>query len=179
MYNIKQSTTMPYNLHGNSICEWFNCTLLGLLQSLPKEQKSCWPLHFPSLVFAYNATPQCVTGYQPYELMFGQKAPTICDAWLGLAQYNDQASANKCAWLNEQHELLMSANRWALKHIKQSAKKSQIRRGGKSLQIPIGNLVLLRDHPEGCNKIQDNYKSELCHHRASQGPQCVCHSIIR
>ena len=92
--------------------------------------------------------------------MFGQKAPTVCDAWLGLAQYNDQASSNKCAWLDEQHELLMSANRWALKHIKQSAKKSQIRTGGKSLQIPIGNLVLLRDHPEGHNKIQDNYKSE-------------------
>ena len=165
---------MPYNLHGNSICEWFNHTLLRLLQSLPKEQKSCWPLYVPSLVFAYNATPHSVTGYQPYELMFGQKAPTICDAWLGLAQYNDQASANKCAWLNEQHELLMSANRQALKHIKQSAKKSQIRTGGKSLQIPIGNLVLLRDHPEGCNKIQDNYKSELFviieHHK---DPMCM------
>ena len=153
--------TTPYHLHGNSICEWFYRTLLGLLQSLPKEQKSCWPLHVPSLVFAYNATPHSVTGYQPYELLFGQKAPAICEAWLGLAQYNDQASANKCAWLDEQHELLMSANRQALKHIKQSAKKSQIRTGGKSLQIPIKNLVLLRDHLEGCNKIQDNYKSEL------------------
>ena len=161
MYNIKQSMTTPYNPCGNSIFKRFNCTLLGLLQSLPKEQKSCWLLHVPSLVFAYNAMPHSVTGYQPYELMFGQKAPAICDAWLGLAQYNDQASTNKCAWLNEQHELLMSANRWALKHIKQSAKKSQIRTGGKTLQIPVGNLVLLRDHPEGCNKIQDNYKSEL------------------
>ena len=80
---------------------------------------------------------------------------------LGLAQYNDQASTNKCAWLNEQHELLISVNRQALKHIKQSAKKSQIRTGGKTLQIPVGNLVLLRDHPEGRNKIQDNYKSKL------------------
>ena len=71
MYNINQSMTMPYNPHGNSICEFFNCTLLGLLQSLPKEQKSCWPLHVPSLVFAYNAMPHSVTGYQPYELMFG------------------------------------------------------------------------------------------------------------
>ena len=103
--------TTPYNLHGNSICEQFNCTLLGLLQSLPKEQKSCWPLHVPSLVFVYNATPHSITDYKPYELMFGQKAPMVCDAWLGLAQYNDQVSANKCAWLNEQHELLMSANR--------------------------------------------------------------------
>ena len=112
-------------------------------------------------VCLYNAMPHSETGYQPYELMFGQKVPAIFYAWLGLAQYNDQASVNKCAWLNEQHELLMSANRWALKHIKPSAKKSQIRTGGKSLQIPIGNLVLLRDHPEGCNKIQDNYKSKL------------------
>ena len=71
MYNIKQSMTMPYNLHENSICEWFNHTLLGLLQSLPKEQKTCWPLHVPSLVFAYNAMCHSVTGYQPYELMFG------------------------------------------------------------------------------------------------------------
>ena len=93
--------------------------------------------------------------------MFGLKAPAVCNAWLGLAQYNDQASANKCAWLNERHELLMSVNRQALKHIKQSAKKSQIRTGGKSLQIPIGNLVLLKDHPKGCNKIQDNHKAEL------------------
>ena len=57
--------------------------------------------------------------------------------------------------------MLISANRQALKHIKQSAKKSQIRTGGKTLQIPVGNLVLLRDHPEGHNEIQDNYKSEL------------------
>ena len=70
MYNIKQSMTMPYNLCGNSICERFSCMLLGLLQSLLKEQKSCWPLHVPSLVFAYNAMPHSVTGYQPYELMF-------------------------------------------------------------------------------------------------------------
>ena len=161
MYNIKQSMTMPYNPCGNSICERFNHTLLGLLQSLPKEQKSCWPLHVPSLVFAYNTMPHSITGYWPYELMFRCEAPAICDAWLGLAHYNDQASTNKCAWLNEQHELLMSANRQALKHIKQSVKKSQSRTGGKTLHIPIGSLVLLRDHPEGHNKIQDNYKSEL------------------
>ena len=105
--------------------------------------------------------PHSVTGYQLYDLMFGQKAPTICEAWLGFTQYNDQASTNKCAWLNEQHELLMSVNRQALKHNKQSAKKSQSRAGGKTLHIPVGNLVLLRGHPDGCNKIQDNYKSKL------------------
>ena len=33
--------------------------------------------------------------------------------------------------------------------------------GGKALNLPIGNLVLLHDYPEGWNKIQDNFKSEL------------------
>ena len=33
--------------------------------------------------------------------------------------------------------------------------------GGKALNIPLGNMVLFHDHPEGHNEIQDNYKSKL------------------
>ena len=86
----------------------FSHTLLDLLKILPKEQKANWPLHIQSLVFTHNVMPHSITDYQPYELMFGCKAPTVCDAWLGLAHYNEKASMNQCAWLNEQHELLMS-----------------------------------------------------------------------
>ena len=96
MYNIKQSMTTSYNLHGNSISERFNCTLLGLLQSLSKEQKHCWPMHVPPLVFAYNAITHNITSYQSYKLMCGHKASAIGDAWLGLAHYNDQAATSKC-----------------------------------------------------------------------------------
>ena len=134
---------------------------MGLLTSLWKEQKNNWPLHLPSLVFAYNAMPHSTTGYQPYELMFGCKAPTICDAWLRLADYDDNYSQSKCEWVNQEHELILAANRCALKRIKQSTEKSVSQTGGKDLIIPIGNLVLLCDHPEGWNKIQDHYKSKL------------------
>ena len=61
MYTVKQSTTMPYNMHGNAPTERLNCTLIGMLKSLPKEQKSNWPLHLPSLVFAYNIRPLATT----------------------------------------------------------------------------------------------------------------------
>ena len=105
--------------------------------------------------------------------MFGCKAPAVCDVWLGLASYNDKASTSRCAWVNEQHELLISANRGVLKHIKQNDVKSQARAGGKTLHIPVGNLVLLGDHPEGWNKIQDNHKSELfiviAHYKGPKG----------
>ena len=151
---------MPYNLHGNALTERLNHTLIGLLKSLPKEQKSNWPLHLPLLVFAYNATPHDTTGYQPYELMFGHKAPTMCDSWLRLANHNN-FSERKCTWVNQQHELILAVNRQALKRMKRSAEKSVSQAGGKALNILIGNLVLLHDHPKGWNKIQDNYKNEL------------------
>ena len=161
LYSIEQSTTMSYNPHGNAYCERFNCTMIALLTSLLKEQKDNWPLHLPSLVFVYNAMPHSTTGYQPYELMFGCKAPTICDAWLRLAEYDDKFLQSKCEWVNQQHELILATNRHALKRIKQSAEKSVSPARGKDLKIPMGNLVLLRNHPEGRNKIQDHYKSEL------------------
>ena len=105
--------------------------------------------------------PHCTTRYQPYELMFGHKAPTTCDVWLRLADYNDNYLQSKCELVNWQHELIFAANRSASKRIKQSAEKSVSWAGGKTPNIPIGNLVLLCDHPEDWNKIQDNYKSKL------------------
>ena len=70
------------------------------------------------------------TGYQPYELMFGHKAPTACNAWLGLAKYNDQFLQSKSTWVNEQHELILAVNRWALQNIKQTANKTALHVGG-------------------------------------------------
>ena len=105
--------------------------------------------------------PHDTTGYQPYELMFGHKAPTMCDSWLRLANYNDNFLQSKCTWVKQQHELILAANRRTLKRMKMSAEKSVSRAGGKALNIPIGNLVLLHDQPKGHNKIQDNYKNEL------------------
>ena len=125
MYSTEQSTTMPHNPCGNTHCERFNCTMMGLLTSLSKEQKDNWPLHLPSLVFAYNAMPHSTTGYQPYEVMFGCKTPTICNVWLRLADYNDNYSQSKCEWVNQQHELIFTANRHVLQRIRQSAERPQ------------------------------------------------------
>ena len=56
---------------------------------------------------------------------------------------------------------MVTANKHALKQIKASVKKNHDRYGGKDLLIPVGNLVLLRDRPEGRNKIQHVKKSTL------------------
>ena len=161
MYGVERTMTSPYNPQGNLQCERFNRTMFGLLKTLTKEQKGDWPSHLPALTFAYNATPHSTTGYQPYELMFGRKAPAPCDNWLGLRQYNDDKSVSKVIWVDKQFEKIVQANKQALKSIQARAKVNERSSGDKDFDIPIGNLVLLRDHPEGRNKIQDDYKPDL------------------
>ena len=161
MYGVEQSFTSPYNPRGNAFCERFNRTLFGLLKTLKSEEKADWPSHLPALVFAYNATPHASTGYQPYQLMFGRRAPAPCDNWLGLRAYNDDKSITRIDWVDQQLEQLLHANKHAQKNIKATNAKNRKAAGGKDLIIPVGNLVLLRDHPEGRNKIQDNNKDQI------------------
>ena len=55
----------------------------------------------------------------------------------------------------------MQAAIWcALKSIKKNVEQSALRTGAKELFILEGNLVLLLDHPKGCNKIQDHFKDQ-------------------
>ena len=93
--------------------------------------------------------------------MFGRKASAPCDNWLGLRQYNDDKSISKVVWVDKQFERIVQANKRALKSIKARAKVNERHSRDKDLDVPIGNLVLLKDHPEGHNKIQDNYKPDL------------------
>ena len=122
----------------------FNHTLHNLLKTFNKEQKPNWPIYLSSLMFAYNAMLHIITGNQPFKFIFSHKAPTVCDAWLRLAKYNDQYSQSKSAWVNEQHELILAVNRWALKNIRQTVKKTALHARGSPLDIPKDNLVLLR-----------------------------------
>ena len=85
------------------------------MRTLNSEQKPNWPVYLPSLVNAYNATPHTSTGFQPYELMFGCKAPKPCDKWLGLKNYKPDSFKSKNVWLNQQLNAMLHANKQALK----------------------------------------------------------------
>ena len=143
MYGVEQSLTCPYNPWGNAQCERFNRTLFDLLHTLSKEQKADWPVYIPSLVFAYNATPHSTTGFQPYQLMFGRRAPAPCNGWLGLRNYDDNKSSSKVQWVDSQVDQLLTANRRAMKNIKATEARNKRIHRGKDIDIPIGNLVLL------------------------------------
>ena len=93
--------------------------------------------------------------------MFGCHAPTPCDNWLGLCAYDDDKLITHIDWVDQQLEQLLHANKRAQKNIKATNAKNRKATGGKDLVIPVGNLVLLCNHPEGRIKIQDNNKDQI------------------
>ena len=162
MYGIQQLTTTPYNLHAAMLnLNILIHTLFGLMKTLDSEQKPNWLVHLPSLVFTYSAIPHASTGFQPFELMFRCNPPTPCDNWLRLDNYKPNSFKSKTIWLNQQLNAMLHARKQALKLINKSMKCNKDHTSGKELTIQVGNNVLLRDHPEGWNKIHNRYKSDI------------------
>ena len=80
-----------------------------------------------------------------------------CDNWLVLDNYKVDSFKSKTAWLNQQLNAMLYANKQALKLIQCNKDCTS----SKDLTIPIGNHVLLCNDPEGRNKIQDKYKPDV------------------
>ena len=68
---IRKIRTTPYRPQGNAQVECFNRTLLGMLGTMPIEQKPDWQEWVSTMTHAYNSTVCRSMGFSPYFLMFG------------------------------------------------------------------------------------------------------------
>lgn len=158
-YGIAKSRTTPYHPQGNAQCERFNRTLHNLLRTLPREKKRRWTEYLGELVFIYNVTPHGSTGFSPYELLFGQPPRLPVDFLLSRSQPTPTTD-----WIREHQARLHDMHQLAAKRLSQAAavRKAlhEANRKGPTEKLRVGDVVLLRDHPLGRNKIQDAWKPE-------------------
>ena len=159
LYNIKKTRTTPYNPKGDGQVERFNRTMHNLLCTLEPEKKARWPEHLAELTYIYNVTPHSSHGMEPYTLMFGRSPRLPTDIQFGLKV--EEGSARN--WLTEHKKRLQEAQeraRVSLEKDRDERKRYYDRTLPKIAEIEIGDLVYVREHHRGRNKIGDYFNSE-------------------
>ncbi|KAK7095552.1 hypothetical protein V1264_006942 [Littorina saxatilis] len=158
MYQVRKSRTTPYHPQGNAQCERFNRTMHDLLRTLGTKQKKKWTGYLPELVYTYNVTPHSSTGFSPYELLFGQKPWLPVDFLLGREEQADSS----VEWVTHHREKLAEIHRLTRQNLGTAATHRKRRHDAKvrGTRPTKGDIVLIRDHPPGRNKIQDAWKTE-------------------
>uniref|UniRef100_A0A3B1J8K5 Gypsy retrotransposon integrase-like protein 1 n=1 Tax=Astyanax mexicanus TaxID=7994 RepID=A0A3B1J8K5_ASTMX len=169
VYSIQKSRTTSYRPQGNGQCERFNRTLHDLLRTLPVEEKRHWPRHLPQLTFAYNTTPHQTTGQTPHFLMFGYHPRLPVDFLLGTGEVTASTEPLE-EWVQKHQQSLQLV----YGHVRQrSEEQAQRRNRSHNEQLTDagfeeGQLVYVRNHVPGRNKIQDHWKPDI--HRVVQRP---------
>lgn len=89
LLGIRKVRTSPYHPRGNPV-ERYNRTLLSMLGTLKDREKTHWRDFVKPLTHAYNCTKNDVTGFSPYELIFGRQPRLPVDIAFGLPVTNKQ-----------------------------------------------------------------------------------------
>lgn len=159
---IQKCRTTPYHPRGNPV-ERFNRTLLGMLGTLEDKQKSKWKDFVKPLVHAYNCTRNDVTGFTPYELMFGRtpRLPVDLAFGLPLREPHHKTHSQYVQGLKKRlDESFQIASRNALK----TAERNKIRFDKRVIPsaLEVGDRVLVRNvRLRGKHKLSDKWERDI------------------
>lgn len=145
LVGTRKVRTSPYHPRGNPV-ERYNRTLLSMLGTLKDDEKSKWQDYVRPLTHAYNCTRNEVTGFSPYELMFGRQPRLPIDIALGLpvkegsVTTHSQYMMNLKTYLKESYKL-------AIFNAKKVADKNKRRFDMRVREstLDVGDRVLVRN----------------------------------
>lgn len=159
---IKKTRTTPYHPRGNPV-ERFNRTLLSMLGTLGPEQKQRWKEYVKPLVHAYNCTRNEVTGYTPYELMFGRSPRLPVDLAFGLPA-GDKPSPSHSKYVQILRSRLEESYQVTSKNAAKSTERNKTRfdRRVRPSALEEGDRVLVRNvRLRGKHKPEDKWERDI------------------
>ena len=142
---IRKVRTSPYHPRGNPV-ERFNRTLLSMLGTLQVKEKTRWREHVKPLTHAYNCTKNDVTGFSPYELMFGRQPRLPIDIAFGLP-VKDSSSTSHSQYVKSLKTHLKESYQLAIQNSKKVADKNKKRFDARVREstLETGDRVLVRN----------------------------------
>lgn len=156
---IHKVRTTPYHPRGNPV-ERFNRTLLDMLGTLQNQDKSCWRNHVKPLVHAFNCTRNEVTGFTPYELMFGRQPRLPVDLAFNLPVQEGQHSSHS-DYVQNLKSRLKESYKLAMDKAAKIAHKNKTRfdKHVTASDLEAGDRVLVRNvRIRGKHKISDKWE---------------------
>lgn len=153
--------TSPYHPRGNPV-ERFNRTLLNMLGTLENQKKCHWREHVRPLVHAYNCTKNEVTGFSPYELMFGRQPRLPVDLAFGLPVHHQPGSHSQYVQNLRSH--LETSYRVASENATKVADRNKTRFDKRVVESTLkeGDRVLVRNiRLRGKHKLADKWESDV------------------
>ncbi|KAL3987009.1 ubiquitin carboxyl-terminal hydrolase 12/46 [Sarotherodon galilaeus] len=161
MAGIHKIRTTPYHPRGNPV-ERFNRTLLNMLGTLTTEEKTHWKDFVKPLVHAYNCTRSDVTGYSPYELMFGRQPRLPIDLVFGLPVDNNQPTHSQ--YVQNLKSNLEKSYKIAIGNTEKlmGRNKSRFDQHITPSELDVGDRVLVRNVKlRGKHKIADKWEPDI------------------
>lgn len=159
---IQKTRTTPYHPRGNPV-ERFNRTLLSMLGTLAQKQKSKWKEYVRPLVHAYNCTRNDVTGYTPYELMFGRSPRLPVDLAFGLPLQKNQTTSHS-QYVENLRSRLEESFQIASKNATKSGERNKARFDKRVTPSSLeeGDRVLVRNVKlRGKHKLEDKWEQDV------------------
>ncbi|XP_061921885.1 uncharacterized protein LOC133662165 [Entelurus aequoreus] len=159
---IHKVRTTPYHPRGNPV-ERFNRTLLNMLGTLQNQDKSRWRDFVKPLVHAYNCTRNDVTGFTPYELMFGRQPRLPVDLAFGLPVREGRPTSHS-DYVQNLKSRLEESYKIAMDNAAKIAHKNKTRfdRRVTASDLEVGDRVLIRNvRIRGKHKISDKWESTI------------------
>lgn len=159
---IQKIRTTPYHPRGNPV-ERFNRTLLDMLGTLENQDKSHWKDFVKPLVHAYNCTRSEVTGFTPYELMFGRQPRLPVDLAFGLPVKEEQQKSHS-QYVKHLKSHLEESYKIATRSAAKVAEKNKTRFDKRVTPsaLDIGDRVLVRNvRIRGKHKLADKWESTV------------------
>ena len=162
MAEITKTRTTPYHPRGNPV-ERFNRTLLDMLGTLNEQAKTHWRDFVKPLVHAYNCTRNDVTGFSPYELMFGRQPRLPIDLAFGLP-LGKKAHSSHSQYVETLKSHLEESYKIALENAGKVMQRNKTRfdKNITVSELAPGDRVLVKNvRVRGKHKIADRWENEV------------------
>uniref|UniRef100_A0A3P8TL91 Gypsy retrotransposon integrase-like protein 1 n=1 Tax=Amphiprion percula TaxID=161767 RepID=A0A3P8TL91_AMPPE len=158
---MKKIRTTPYHPRSNPV-ERFNRTLLQMLGTLGDHEKLHWKEYVKPLVHAYNCTKNDVTGYSPYELMFGRRPRLPIDLAFGLPV--DAQKKSHSQYVSDLKQRLEESFKIATSNAQKNAQRNKAHFDKQVVDstLDVGDRVLVRNVKlRGKHKLANRWEDDV------------------